>query len=179
MIDKAEMFVKGRKNTKLPVCYAAIFAAVVALSFIVTGLYGAPGLFLSILIFAGGAYGAFYLSRYNRIEYEYSVLSGSFYITAIRNQTKRKALLECDIKEIGSFGDCGIKEADEACRRSMTGDENRLNCTSGERENVYFFTVRANDGKAYRVFVEPDEKVIAAMKEHSFEIKRYYMKKNN
>ena len=175
MIESAEMYVKGKRNKKLPLIYAGVFALAVLLSFVVSSYFGFFGLFLSILVFAAGAYAAFRIGQYYKVEYEYAVIGGTFCISVIRSQSSRKTLIECDIKEIDGFSACEENEPAAAPR----GDMVYLDCT-GEPIRTgmqqYYFTVRGSDGKAYKVRIEPDEKILEALRERNFEVRRFFMK---
>lgn len=186
MIERAEMYVKGKRNKKLPLIYAGVFALALLLSFVVSYIFGFFGLFLSILVFAAGAYTAFRIGQYYKVEYEYAVLGGTFCITVIRSQRSRKTLIECEIKEIDGFAAC--EENASAAGIPPRGDMIYLDCTgesfpvraqqeSGEPvKKQYYFTVRGSDGKAYKVRIEPDEKILEALRERNFEVRRFFMK---
>ena len=185
MVEHAEMYVKGKRNKKLPLIYVGVFALALVLSFVASYVFGFFGLFLGILIFAAGAYAAFRIGQYYRVEYEYAVLGGTFCITVIRSQSLRKTLIECDIKEIDGFSAC---EGENPAVVAPRGDMVYLDCTgesfgsharqgNGEpAKKQYYFTVRGSDGKAYKVRIEPDEKILEALRERNFEVRRFFMK---
>jgi len=176
MNDKCEIFIKGPKNKKTPLIYIGILILCVFAAFLAMAYFGIAGLLMSFLIALGGAYVCTKVVRYFRIEYEYSVMGSEFSISVIRNQSKRKLLMSCEIKDIGSFGRVSANDAFEACREAKVGDENRLCCINEASEKVYYFTVRANDGKSYRVYIEPNEKMLELLEQRSMEVKRVLMR---
>lgn len=179
MNDKCEMFIKGPKNRKTPLIYAGILLLCVFAAFLTMAYLGVTAILLSLLIAVGGAYVCTKVVQYSRVEYEYSAMGSEFSVSVIRNQTKRKLLMSCEIKDIGSFGSASCNDAFEACREARVGDENRLCCINESSENVFYFTVRANDGKSYRVYFEPSERLLEIMGQRSMEVKRVLMRGQN
>lgn len=182
------MYVKGKRNRKLPLLYAGIFAVTVAVSLGVTAYFGFFGLFLSLLVFAAGSYAAYRLGRYYRIEYEYAVLGGTFSIAVIRSQSSRKKIFSCEIKEIDGFSLCDPAGQPAASVPARSDGPVYLDCTGelpgGGREDSgngflrqqYLLSARGEDGKAYRVRIEPDEKILTALQERNFEVRRFFLK---
>ncbi len=176
MNESCELFVKGPKNRKTPFIFIGVFVGCLVLAFVTIGLMGPAGLLFSMLIALGGAYLCVKINSLYKIEYEYSVAAGQIAFSMIRNQTIRKTVAVCDIKEISSFGSTLWQEAFEACREKVVGNEHRLLCIGEGQENVCFIVSRGNDGKTYRIYFAPNERILEILGSQSLEVKRWSMK---
>ncbi len=163
MGDKCEMFVKGPKNKKIPFIYLGVFVICVLVSFYTVAILGFIGMLIALLIFVAGALACVKIIQHSKVEFEYSAEGGELRISVIRNQTSRKELLCCDIKEIGSFGTVSCEDASIACKNVQVGEEKRLCCIGEDCEKAYYFNVRGKDGKSYKVYFTPSERFLEVM----------------
>lgn len=150
--DVIECFVKGRKNKKLPLYYVLIIIASIAAIVVLGRFLGFVGVAFGILFAGFGAYLIYFISRMNKVEYEYSVVAGDFSVSEIRNQTKRKQLFKCSVRDIKS-----IKKLlkDELANNPPTKrtDVSLCLCYGDDDEVIYHFDVRGEDGSSYDVYI--------------------------
>jgi hypothetical protein len=176
MNENCEMFVKGRKNKMLPLMYVGVFFACIVLAFLAVNFLKLTGIVLSIPIAFAGAFACLKIKQFYDVEYEYSVMNGVITFSVIRNQSLRKTLAVCEVKDIGSFGKATCQEAFEACNTKIAGGEHRFCCVGTDQESVYYIVARGNDGLSYRIYFAPNEKMLTILEKQSLEVKRWGMK---
>ena len=179
-----EVFIKARRNRRLPLYYLLILLAAAVLSALVYYHYRLIGVFLVIIICAIAFYGIILVKKYNDLEYEISIVSGEMTVSEIRSQTKRKKVANFLIKDIENFR--VLKKSDMAAvtagpdpsAKDGARSVRKLYCFgdgSGDGDaDIYSFTgMDTADGRPYQVYMEvEDERIVDELVSKSFEARR-------
>ncbi len=140
----------------VPVVLITLFA-------LLFGLY--PLLLVSILI----AFGAWYLSTQQRIEYEYIFSDDDFTITKIIAEGKRKPLIEVSMKQVTAFGK--LNEA-SPCGESVT----LVLACRAEDEDAYYMDVTHPEYHEVRIVFTPTPRCLQFCSDHLPRVLRFYYK---
>lgn len=169
--EVTEFFVKGRKNPYLPLIITGIIAGLFLFNFLMIKFLGIIGITLMVVLTAFGIYCIRFLILYNKIEYEYSVMSNDFEINEIRNQTKRTPLIKCHIGDMQGVKKILSKEFDEKNDRKCENTE-YLYCFGEDDEILYSFTVRGEDGINKVVYIAHVDTIMNKLSVQNFEFRK-------
>ena len=98
--NSIEFSVKKKTDSKIMLMRMGIAAACYIPFLVLTALLF-RALFVAIpVLFVVFSYGVWFFFRFTQIEYEYSILSGDFSVSAIYNNLQRKTLIETKIKDM-------------------------------------------------------------------------------
>lgn len=113
---------------------------------------------IAVVIIAG----AVFLIRRLNIEYEYVFTSGDLDIDKIFNKNKRKKFLNIDVRSIEIMAP--INSKDHASE--LSNYEKVIDCSSGINKNNTYAAMLVNDGKKIKLIIEPNEKMLKAIKKY-------------
>lgn len=148
-----ELLVKKNKPDTTALILSAINIIAIVFVFVLS-LYIQP-----VLILAVGLGFVFYYLVYPKIsvEYEYSLLNADLTIDAIYNKTKRKNVLNIDIKT--------LEVAFSTSSPKMNGQRNgkRIDCSTGDMASSYCL-IFPNSGENILLFITPDDRMLDMLK---------------
>ena len=165
-----EQFVERKKSAWAPFLIVAYFALAILLTF---GLYRLAGRIAFVpapFLLIGAVLAARYTLMMSRVEYEYSVNTGTLNIDAIYDQRRRKPIINVNASSITSFG----RLCDDQAKADAKRVQKVIYCSSSdEDEQAYYFTCpNENRGEFMYVF-EPDKDVLHAIETYNPMINRY------
>lgn len=137
--------------------FAAVIISVVI--FFVMGIIPSIGIF-GFVAMGGAFYLAFRLSSNLNIEYEYSVTNEFFDLDKITARRKRKRILSIKIKDFESFG------IFDAARQEHRNYDKRIIAGNVGGEGVYYGSLRVKDMGHVLLVMEPEERVLNALKKY-------------
>lgn len=145
----------------LIVMLGTVLVVLITLFALLFGLY--PLLLVSILI----AFGTWYLSMQQRIEYEYIFNDDNFTITKIIAEGKRKPLIEVSMRQATAFG----KLSDAApCAESVT----LVLACRAEDEDAYYMDVTHPEYHEVRIVFTPTSRCLQFCSDHLPRTLRFY-----
>ncbi len=149
-----EQLVTTKKSTTYIIAkYASFVFIIIAFVFITT--FNITG-FIIGGVFAGLAVAFFFLKQRLYVEYEYVITNGSVDIDKIVEATKRKKVIEFNVKDAELIG----KEDSEEVRMFPNKPEKKLNCViSGNNAKVYVAFLTMGEERCTIRFT-PDEKFL-------------------
>jgi hypothetical protein len=151
-----EQIVKREKTFQDTFFKILLWVAAFFIGFLVTMLLGNGQIGL-IALFAA-CFGAKFLSSYMNIEYEYVLTNGELDIDIIYDQSRRKRVFNVHLKqvELMAFYD------DKNHQGALNSAQETRDFSSGKRGPNSYALLVPKDGKKFRIFVEPNEKMLKA-----------------
>lgn len=150
-----EQIIAVRKTGKSVAALVGIWLAAFVLCFLLffTNLFGV----FSILLIAGVIYGAFKLSGFFNVEYEYIVTNGTMDIDKIINKSSRKRVLSFELQTVSR-----IEKYNPALLNSVNSKEVIIACDTDDKDAYLMVSSTEGKGTNYLVFA-PDERVRGAI----------------
>lgn len=150
-----EQIIAVRKTGKAVAALIGIWLAAFVICFLLffTGLFGA----FSIMLIAGVIYGAFKLSGFFNVEYEYIVTNGTMDIDKIINKSSRKRVLSFELQTVSR-----IEKYNPALLNSVNSKEVIIACNTDDKDAYLMVSSTEGKGTNYLVFA-PDERVRGAI----------------
>lgn len=150
-----EQIIAVRKTGKAVAALIGIWLAAFVICFLLffTGIFGA----FSILLIAGVIYGAFKLSGFFNVEYEYIVTNGTMDIDKIINKSSRKRVLSFELQTVSR-----IEKYNPALLNSVNSKEVIIACDTDDKDAYLMVSSTEGKGTNYLVFA-PDERVRGAI----------------
>lgn len=139
-------------------------AAVIVLSVLTLFSFTSAFSFFFAFAVTGAGYGAWYLLRQFNVEYEYAVTNSAFEVDKIIAQSRRKKLVDIDLR--------GLEEAGPADEKGLARIEHLefakiLDCTSHVQAPGRWYMVYSVDGAKHLLFIEPNEKMIQSFRTYA------------
>lgn len=150
-----EMLVKAKTTQKGWMCRVLGITLTILCVFVML-IVGPLGLLLAFLF----GYLTYKVWQLTDIEYEYSYFGGEVTIDKIMGQEKRKRMIEFALNECEAAG----YEDSEKLAYYKNNKFEVLDLTTGEAGHRRFLAVLCKDGKQRKIYFEPDEKMVQAMK---------------
>lgn len=149
-----EQLIRKKLDSKDYLLIAGIILAGMVLVFVSTLV---PG--ISLFVFIGVCFGAYYLITSRNLEFEYSVTNGDITIDKIINRRSRKRVISMDAHNIEFMGryDPNAHSGKSYAVRIMAAE-------SGEGKDTWCFSGSHPQKGMVLVVFNPNEKVLAAMK---------------
>ncbi len=141
----------------------AVIVVLVTLAAILFSLY--PLLLVSI----AAAFGTWYLSMNQRIEYEYIFSDDDFTVTKIIAEGKRKPLIEVSMRQVTAFGK--LSDA-QPCSESVT----LVLASRAEDDDAYYMDVTHPEYHEVRIVFTPTPRCLQFCSDHLPRILRFYYK---
>ena len=157
-----EQIVKRRKTMPEKIIWVLMwfFAVIIMLALLLyspqLGAFSMVGLIAAF----GVGYGTFRYTSGQNIEFEYSVTNGEVDIDKIIAQRKRKRLITIDCKAIDAFG------VYDPMKHTNTNYDKRMLACNLDAEKLYYFVTRYKEFGRVLVVVEPDERILSALKKY-------------
>lgn len=150
-----EQIIAVRKTGKAVAALIGIWLAAFVICFLLffTGIFGA----FSILLIAGVIYGAFKLSGFFNVEYEYIVTNGTMDIDKIINKSSRKRVLSFELQTVSR-----IEKYNPALLNSVNSKEVIIACDTDDKDAYLMVSSTEGKGTNHLVFA-PDERVRGAI----------------
>ncbi len=129
------------------------------LAFIICGfliLFPILGSF-GILIVCGVLFGAFKLSAFFNVEYEYIITNGTLDIDKITNRSSRKRILSLELSTVSRLEKFNSHQLNGIDAKAVV-----IACNTNDGEAYFLVAEREKKGSAYLVFA-PDERLRSAM----------------
>ena len=137
---------------------AAIIIGVIAV-FLIFSMIQAIS-FLAPVALVAAVFAGWFLWSKTRIEYEYSLSNGELTVDVIYGQQRRKNLLSIPLRELCDI----IAPATESYSSEMNSAASRIiDVSSSPSANRWFMNL-SGEGGCTRVFFEPDERLLAALR---------------
>lgn len=155
-----EQLVKREPNNVTKAKKAGI---IIGALFIVVLCFFVPALFPFILpIAAGIIYIAYILIKRTNLEYEYSVTNDELDIDKIMNKARRKHSFNLKIKRIEIM----VPVKNNSYQQEISNYSKLLDFSSGQLKDNTYAIMYNEDGKRYKIILEPNEKVLKSMKRY-------------
>lgn len=106
--------------------------------------------------------GAVFLMRRLNIEFEYVFTSGDLDIDKIFNKNKRKKFLTIDVRNIEIMAPVDSKDH----ASELSNYQKVVDCSSGTKKNNTYAAMIVRDGKREKLIIEPNEKMLKAIKKY-------------
>ena len=151
-----EQIIAVRKTGKSIAALIGLWLAAFVLCFLLFMFSGYLGAF-SFLLIAGALYGAFKLSGFFNVEYEYIVTNGPMDIDKIINKSSRKRVLSFELQTVTR-----IEKYNPALLNSVNSKELLIACDSDDKDAYLMVSSTEGKGTNYLVFA-PDERVRGAI----------------
>lgn len=153
-----EQIVTIKKDAKAILALIGIWIAALLLSavafFLLTGMGFGP---IAILAIAGILYGAYKLSMFFGIEYEYIVTNGTMDIDKIISKSSRKRMISFELPSVTSI------EKYNPSAASNIDKKNLIFACNADDDNAYLM-VCSSEGKGTKYIVfSPDERIKSAV----------------
>ena len=152
-----EHLVKKERTTKDMVVKAAVIGVTVILA--AAGLFIQPIILIAAIVF--GCLGYFFWLPGTDLEYEYLYVNGELDIDKIMSKTKRKKVKSLDIKNADLVAPTNSHRMDYYNNSQKL---KTLDFSSGNPQHKRFSIVIRDGGETCIVIIEPDEKMISAMR---------------
>lgn len=157
-----EQIVKRRKTMAEKIVWGLMWffaILVIVLLLLISPNFGAFSM-VGILAAFGVGYGTFRYTSGQNVEFEYSVTNGEVDIDKIIAQRKRKRLITIDCKEIEAFG------VYDPQKHVNTNYDKRMLVCNLDAEKLFYFVTRYKQLGRVLVVVEPDERILSALKKY-------------
>lgn len=151
-----EQIIAVRKTGKAVAALIGIWFAAFVICFLLFAFMGIFGAF-SFLLIAGVIYGAFKLSGFFNVEYEYIVTNGTMDIDKIINKSSRKRVLSFELQTVSR-----IEKYNPALLNSVNSKEVLIACDTDDKDAYLMVSSTEGKGTNYLVFA-PDERVRGAI----------------
>ena len=118
---------------------------------------------LKVVIFlavAGLAYLSYRMFMNFYIEWEYVFLTNEVSFAKIMNQSKRKDLITCQLKDTVIL----FKSTDKDHLSAIPKDAKKINYLSGTGVDHYIWVTKDQKGRTVCIYFEPDERMLNSMK---------------
>ena len=163
-----EYIIKKQPTVKDLVMRLGIIMAAIILSFILIVINSMLMGFGFILIVAV-IYGAVFLFRKTKVEYEYILTNSILDIDKIFAKSSRKRAVSIDFKNVEAFG-----RASEA----PTSPAKELDYSSNINDSNVFYFEFFKDGEKKRVFFQPNQKILDNLHKVAPKLVPVYMESN-
>lgn len=152
-----EQLVRRKKSGK---DYAMVAGVIVLGIFLLTAALMVPFLvpFQPFLI-AGVCFGVYYVNSMRNLEFEYSTTNGDFTIDQITNRRSRKRICSFDLKMVEEMGRYNA----DALRGKSFGRQLKVG-TDDAGTDAWYLIVRLKDSGSTLILLNPDERMLGAMK---------------
>lgn len=118
--------------------------------------------FIFLLLVAAGIYGAWWIMRTFRVEYEYIVTNGEMDVDKIIGQQKRKRLITINFKNIDIMAPMGGEHKHEFENQSIP---KTVDASVSPTEPGAYFIVAHHEKQGYlRLIFNPDDRIIRSAK---------------
>ena len=165
-----EQFVKKKKNFMTPLLVGLYFVAAVLIFIGIFKLAGNIAFVPAPFLIIAAVLASKYTLMMSKVEYEYSLNTGTLNIDAIYDQTKRKPIASVNVMSIEHFG----RLCDEDSARRMKEVEKVVYCASSdENEQAYYFVCPNENRGNYMYVIEPNEQMLRSMQSYNPGIARY------
>ncbi|MBR4116789.1 MAG: hypothetical protein IKK65_01765 [Clostridia bacterium] len=150
-----EQIVAIRKNGKNIACLIGIWllALIISALLFLTMILGS----LTLLVIAGVIYGAFKLSGFFNIEYEYIVTNGTFDVDKIVNKSSRKRMMSFELATVSR-----LEKFNAAQLNSIDSKKLLIACDTTAENTYLLVSEKEGKGAQYLVF-SPNEKMQSAI----------------
>jgi len=150
-----EQIVAIRKNGKSIACLIGIWllALIISALLFLTMILGS----LTLLVIAGVIYGAFKLSGFFNIEYEYIVTNGTFDVDKIVNKSSRKRMMSFELATVSR-----LEKFNAAQLNSIDSKKLLIACDTTAENTYLLVSEKEGKGAQYLVF-SPNEKMQSAI----------------
>ncbi len=150
-----EQIVSMRKSGKAVAAVIGIWllALIICAALILFPVLGSIG----FLIVFGVLFGAYKLSTFFNVEYEYIITNGTLDIDKITNRSSRKRVLSLELPTVSRLEKFNPHQLNNIDAKSVV-----VACNADDAEAYFLVAEREGKGSAYLVFA-PDERLRSAM----------------
>ena len=152
-----EQIVAIRKNGKSIACLIGIWllALIISALLFLTMILGS----LTLLVIAGVIYGAFKLSGFFNIEYEYIVTNGTFDVDKIINKSSRKRIMSFEISNVSR-----LEKYNSVAVQNIDKKKIIIACDPCNEAAYLLVSEKEGKGAQYLVFAPNDKMKSAVVK---------------
>lgn len=165
-----EQFVKKKKSGLTPFLVVLYFAAAGLITFGIYKLAGKIAFVPAPFLLIAAILAARYTVMMTRVEFEYSVNTGTLNIDAIFDQTRRRHVINVNSSAVSKFG----RLCDDSAKTDARAAQKVVYCSSSDENDQAYYFVCANENKGEYMYVfEPDKDVLHALEIYNPAINRY------
>lgn len=166
----AEQIVKRKKTKKHTAICVGVVAGVIIVFFIISIVmavyffeeYGAWTNAIASVLLAVACLFVFYFFKYTKVEFEYSLIDGQMDISKIMGRERRKSIISFTTENVSVLGPC----SEENAPKYSGSFQKTYDCTSApDAEGRWFIVLTKGSGMNALIFIEPNEKMIDALKQ--------------
>ena len=161
-----EYLVKRKNTTKIMLLKALIVlgAIVFSLIMLIVSFMFSTFSFIFWCLIVAGIYGAVYLMRTFKVEYEYIVTNGEMDVDKIMAQQRRKRLITINFRNIEIMAPMYGEHKQEFENQSIPKTIDASISLSPDEKGAYFIVVRHEKPGLLRLVFNPDERIIQSAK---------------
>ena len=163
-MDICYEYMVRKKNTPLDIIkivLALSVATVLTSAIILLFFMGENLLGFNLLIILFLWWGAIWVIKSTRVEYEYTITNHEMDIDVIRGKSRRKRMTTIDLKKIEYFGNINDEKTKENMKNAGSISKEYYFVGDRESENIYVTDVISRkDATKVRVYIEPNEKLL-------------------
>ena len=152
-----EQIVKRLKTPADSLKQAGLVTAVVVLGIITLA---SPLQQVVFIVLGLGGFGAYFLSGFLNVEYEYVITNGELDIDIIYNKARRKRLFSAQVRNIEIFAH--VENMNFAGNFSGAQDVRNYGSGGKNQANTYAFLINVKNRQT-KVIMEPNEKMLKAI----------------